>query len=305
MVLVAPARPEPLATAEEVRLDVAGAESTVALYLNDLGIDARWASRVGADPAGTRVLNSLRAHGVDTSLVVVDDTRPTAVFLKDPGQESTAVYYYRSGSAASALSEDDLPRLVAADADLVHITGITAAISASAHGLAVKLVVGPRAAKPVVSFDVNYRARLWHSVAAAAASLTRLARAADIVFVGQDEAEALWGTATIRQTRDHLRDVPHLVVKDGGHGATAFTSEEEVFVPASQVDVVEVVGAGDAFAAGYLRELLTGGDLRASLERGHAVAAWALSSTRDFVPSCATTPETPADEARRPGRVRR
>lgn len=276
MAMVAPAEPEPLEDAGSLRLDTGGAESTVALYLADLGHRSAWASRVGNDPLGRRIVTWLTRHGVDVDHVRFDDEAPTGVYFKDPGAEATRVFYYRAGSAASRLSRSDLAGLPV-DVVLLHITGITPALSPTCRDLT-EAVLGR--AEPV-SFDVNYRPGLW-PVAEAAPVLLELARQADLVFVGLDEAQLLWGTRTPRAVRD-LIDVPRLVVKDGAVGATEFEGGQEVFVPAPQVDVVEPVGAGDAFAAGYLSGLLRGAGSAERLGRGHAVAARALGSMGDFV----------------------
>lgn len=114
---------------------------------------------------------------------------------------------------------------------------------------------------------------------------------ADIVFVGRDEAAALWGTGTADDVRARFPEVPHLVVKDADVDAIEYEDGQRISLPTPRTEIVEAVGAGDAFIAGWLNGLLTGQDATERLARGHARAAHALSSTQD-VP----TPET-ADEA--------
>jgi 2-dehydro-3-deoxygluconokinase len=267
MALVTPDPPAPLEFGGPMRLEVAGAESTVACYLAMLGARAAWASRVGDDPLGRLLLHRIDSYGVDTSLVEVDAAAPTGVFFKDPG-ERTTVYYYRAGSAASRLG----PSLVPSLSGLVHLSGITPALSASCAAL-VEAVLESGA---TVSFDVNYRPALW-PVAAAGPELARLAGRADIVFVGLDEAQALWGVRTPADVRALLPGPATVVVKDGAVGAHS----DDTFVPALPVDVVEPVGAGDAFAAGYLYARLTGRAEADRLRLGHLVAGAALRVTGD------------------------
>lgn len=112
--------------------------------------------------------------------------------------------------------------------------------------------------------------------------LAELARSSDIVFVGLDEAHTLWGTTSAQQVREFLPDV-RLVVKNDDVGATDFDGENEVFVAPEPVEVVEVVGAGDAFAAGYLAATIQGESARERLQAGHNRAAHVLLSTSDFV----------------------
>lgn len=285
MVLVAPVAPTPLVDADLFRLDVAGAESTVALYLQDLGVHAAWASRLGDDALGRRVLRAIAGHGVDTSLVQVDPGAPTGVYFKDPHGLSTTVHYYRCGSAASRMGVQDLCRLPLREVCMVHTSGITAALSASCRQLMVALFHDVQLPKTALrSFDVNYRPSLW-DVEEAAPVLAGLARVADIVFVGQDEAEVLWGATTPDDVVRVLDPRGMVVVKDGGVGATAVWANGRAFAPAEEVEVVEVVGAGDAFAAGYLAGFAGGLPPEQSLAQGHRIAARALSTTSDYVSS--------------------
>lgn len=280
MALVTPAEAEPLETAESFVLSAGGAESTVALYLAGEGYRSAWLSRVGNDPLGRRLLRQLAAHGVDTSLVDTDPTAPTGVYFKDPGGSTTSVYYYRSSSAASRMGPNILEKIDWQALPLLHLSGITAGLSSSCRDLLASAFTTAKASGTLVSFDVNYRPGLW-SAKEAAPVLAEFAGRADIVFVGRDEAETLWGTGDSDELYGALGP-QHLVVKDGATGATDVSAVGAVFVPARTVDVVEVVGAGDAFAAGYLSGLLAGEQAGERLMLGHALAARALSSVHDF-----------------------
>ena len=271
MALVTPDPPAPLALGGPMRLDVAGAESTVACYLAMLGVRSAWAGRVGADPLGTLLRTRIASYGVDTSLVAVDPAAPTGVFFKDPG-ERTAVYYYRTGSAASRLGPDLLPSL----SGIVHVSGITPALSSSCADLVEQVLASPL----TTSFDVNYRPALW-PVAIAAPVLRRLANRADLVFVGLDEARTLWDVASGADVRAMLPDPGVVVVKDGGVGAYSYGPAGTSFAAAPAVDVVEPVGAGDAYAAGYLYGRLRDRPEVQRLRLGHLVAGAALRVTGD------------------------
>lgn len=273
----------PLAETDTAAVGIAGAEANVAVGLAAAGRRAAWASRLGADPIGARITAELRRRGVDL-WVDTDHHAPTGVMLKDPGTESSAVYYYRRGSAAAAMSPGFLPPSALGGVRIVHTTGITPALSPTCREMVDRLYVDARAAGALVSFDVNDRRPLW-SRDDAAATLTRLADAADIAFVGRDEAERIWGTSTAEEIRAHLPSCGLLVVKDGDVGATAFEGDSEpVFVAAPRVDVVEPVGAGDAFAAGFLAATLDGASLTARLSAGHAAAARVLTTHGDLPP---------------------
>ncbi|MFJ6155022.1 sugar kinase [Micromonospora profundi] len=284
MVVLCPAPGEPLEHAERVALSVGGAESNVAGYLARLGHDAAWVSRVGDDPFGRTVVRHVAAAGVHVDLVTVDPTAPTGLYVKDPGPTATAVHYYRAGSAASRMGADALadPRLTGAR--VLHLSGITPALSDSCRALVAHAVTDRPVPGALVSFDVNHRARLWPAEQAAPV-LRDLADRSDLVFVGQDEAEALWGTGDPLSVRRLLPGPRTVVVKDGAVGATALRHDAEpVFVEAPRVAVVEPVGAGDAFAAGYLAGVLRGLDPVRRLRLGHLVAAQALGSSDDNAP---------------------
>lgn len=289
MAMVAPVIAAPVADAEDFLLDAGGAESNVAAHVAALGHRSVWFSRLGADALGRRIARQLTARGVDVSRVVYDDTRRTGLYVKDPGK---GVLYYRDGSAASALCELDADAVSFDGVDLLHVSGITAAISPSAAAFLTRVVDRAHAHGVRVSFDVNHRAPLWDA-ATAAPALLELARRADIVLVGRDEAETLWGTVEADDVRALLPEVAELVVKDGSVGATVYTETGAVFEPALVVEVVEAVGAGDAFAGGYLAGRLSGDSLADSLRAGHARAARTLQTTTDSIDEPASAPGIP------------
>lgn len=279
MALVAPARPEPLEEAEDLRLSMGGAESNVACHLAAAGHRAAWCSALGEDALGRRVRRDIAAHGVDVQHVRMDPGAPTGLYLKDPGH---GVLYYRAGSAASRMGPGELERLDLTRVRIVHLSGITLALSASCRELVHAAISAARAAGALVSVDVNHRPALWDSTEEAGREIRAAAREADIVLVGRDEAAVLWGTDTADDVRALFPDAPHLVVKDADVDAVEFAAGERTAVPTPKIEVVEAVGAGDAFAAGWLDGLLSGEDAAGRLVRGHARAAHALSSTQDI-----------------------
>jgi 2-dehydro-3-deoxygluconokinase len=295
MAALVPAAAEPLETADTLRIDVAGAESNVAIYLADHGIPARWVSRLGDDAFGRRVARTIADAGVDISGVRFDPDRPTGLLFKDPGPDGTRVTYYRRGSAASAMGPDLLNSEALRTATVWHFSGVTPALSPDCLALTRAALTAPRPSRIAVSFDVNYRPALWPEPPGKL--LQDLADRADIAFVGLDEARALWGAdaLTAADVRALLPTPRILVVKDGATAATAFADDRETVVPPRRADVVEPVGAGDAFAAGFLAALLRGDnaerrdmeccdDMESCLRLGHLTAASALSVTGDHGP---------------------
>ncbi|WP_432124717.1 sugar kinase [Streptomyces sp. C10-9-1] len=284
MVALLPARGGRLADADVFVRGIGGAESNVACALAAAGHRARWVSRVGADGFGDHLVAAVAARGVDTSAVVRDPDRPTGVYLRTAADRADAdheVLYYRSGSAASALSHRTVPRAALASGRILHVSGITAALSAGCRDLMYRLLARSPG-RGAVSFDVNHRPALWRG-ADGPEVLLRLARGADLVFVGEDEARAAWGLDTPDAVRAALPEARLVVVKRGAAGAVAFTGDgDRVETRAPRVEVVAAVGAGDAFAAGFLSGTLGSLPLRDRLRRGHLFAAAALTVPGDL-----------------------
>ena len=284
MVTFLPSRPGRLADVPSFERGIGGAESNVACALAAAGHAVRWVSRVGADGFGDHLVETIGGYGVDVSAVGRDPGRPTGVYFRTAGDRATdahEVAYYRAGSAASAMSPANVDLEAVRAGRVLHLSGITAALSQSCLGL-LRQLTAPGAGRPLVSFDVNHRPGLWKD-GSGPRVLLELARAADLVFVGEDEAEEVWGIrGGAEAVRAAVPDPDVLVVKQGGHGATLFDQEGATFVPAPRVDVVAAVGAGDAFAAGFLSATLRGLPVRARLRHGHLMAAAALTAPGDL-----------------------
>ncbi|MFF4090933.1 sugar kinase [Streptomyces nigra] len=288
MVTFLPSRPGRLADVPSFERAIGGAESNLACGLAAAGHRVRWVSRVGADGFGDHLVTAIGGHGVDVSAVRRDPARPTGVYFRTAGDRATdahEVAYYRAGSAASAMSTHNVDLAAVHAGRVLHLSGITAALSDTCLDL-LRELTAPREDRPVVSFDVNHRPGLWRD-ADGPAVLLDLARAADLVFVGVDEAQDAWGvTGGPEAIRAALPEPPVLVVKDGARGATVFdrATDSAVYVPAPEVRVAAATGAGDAFAAGFLSATLRDLPLRDRLRHGHLWAAATLTSPADLAP---------------------
>ncbi|MFD3535032.1 sugar kinase, partial [Streptomyces sp. NPDC058661] len=225
MVTFLPTRPGRLADVPAFTRAIGGAESNVACALAAAGHRAKWVGRVGRDGFGDHLVETIGAYSVDVSAVGRDPHRPTGVYFRTDADRATdahEVAYYRAGSAASAMSPATVPYDSVAGARVLHLSGITAALSADCLAL-MRELTAPRAGRPLVSFDVNHRPGLWRRRPEAAGDvLLELARRADLVFVGADEAEVLWGVADPAAVRAVLPEPEVLVVKRGGEGAVVF-----------------------------------------------------------------------------------
>jgi len=274
-----------LAHESALAVGTGGAEANVAIGLARLGHAVRWLGRVGADGAGQRIARELRAEAID-AVVLVDPDRPTGAMLKEhPGLGRTRVSYLRTGSAGSALRPSDLDRLDLERSALLHLTGITPALSESAR-LAFEAAIDRAVAAGVeISFDVNHRALLW-SADEASPVYRRAAAASSVLFAGIDEAALLLGRepAGPEEAARALHDLGprEVVVKLGAGGCLAFDGAELVLQPAVPVRVVDTVGAGDAVAAGYLAGRLSGLPLAERLRLAARVAAGVCGSPDDW-----------------------
>ncbi|WP_353951449.1 sugar kinase [Knoellia sp. S7-12] len=279
LVVLTPHCGEDLVTAHELSIGVAGAELNVALHLARLGLDVRFAGALGADPFGERIRSAFVAEGVDDRALHAVEDRPTGVYFKQTAGEAgdgSSVHYYRDGSAAAGawpLTTEDL-----ASVGHVHVTGVAAAVSDDFLARLESLTSPERTW--TVSFDVNHRPALWPS-GSAGEVLLRIARRCDIVLVGLDEATEVWGAQTPDAIRKLLPDVGEIVVKDGAHPASVWVDGAWSTSEPVPVIVVELVGAGDAFAAAYLASRLLGHGPGASMQAGHVLAAHVISETGD------------------------
>ncbi|MGW1166077.1 sugar kinase [Streptomyces sp. NPDC001153] len=289
MVTFLPTRPGRLADVPSFDRAIGGAESNVACVLAAAGHTARWVSRVGADGFGQHLVERIAGYGVDVSSVSRDPARPTGVYFRTAGDRGTGAHevaYYRAGSAASAMSAATVDLAAARAGRVLHLSGITAALSEDCRAL-LHTLTARRPGRPLLSFDVNHRPAL-RSTPEGPLVLLGLARRADIVFVGEDEAQEAWGvTGGPEAIRAALPEPGLLVVKQGEKGATAFdgrrpTALPVTFEPALHVDVVAATGAGDAFAAGFLSGTLRGLPLKTRLRLGHLFAAAALTTPGDL-----------------------
>ena len=273
----------PLDSASSTSIGIGGAESNVAIGLARLGVKATWLGRVGADPLGRLVRGTIVAQGVNT-MAIEDVSAPTGMMLKEHRSTSaTRVWYYRFGSAGSRLRASDLDQVDFAHVDLLHITGITPALSDSAAQAVGQAVSLARAAHVPVSFDVNLRRRLWGD-RNPADLLRPLVESADIVFGGEEELQMFAPNLTGHELAETIARLgpAQVIVKLGDRGAVAFIDRSPITVPVVPAVVQDTVGAGDAFVAGYLAELLGGAPPPSRLALAAQVAAMVCEVEGDW-----------------------
>lgn len=274
-----------LAHLPTVDIALGGAESNLAIGLRRLGVASAWISRVGADPLGVRVVREIRGEGVEVHCAI-DPGRPTGLMVKSrPTGPTTRVDYYRTGSAASALSPSDLPDGLIEQAEILHISGITPLLSDSAHQAVVEAVRRAVGAGIQVSLDVNYRSRLG-SRERLAALLGEVVDHVDILFGGPEELSILAPSGDEDDPRSLLealaRPGRQVVVKLGPGGGASLVDGQLHEGAGHRIDAVDTVGAGDAFVAGYLSAQLEGLDVPGRLARANACGALACTTPGDW-----------------------
>jgi len=266
-----------------MRLSIGGTESNVAIGLRRQGVRARWIGRVGHDPLGALITRELRAEGVDLT-AITDDSAPTGIMVKENRAAGiTNVMYYRAGSAGSRLSPADVPAEVIRKAALLHVTGITAALSESGLETVRHAVAVARDAGVLVSFDLNYRRALWDPEHAGEV-YRELIASSDIVFAGADEAALAVGAAPPIPLAERLVALgpAQAIVKLGEQGAVAFVDGVAYKQDAIPITPVDTVGAGDAFVAGYLAEVIAGNGPQARMLTAARTGAFACLSRGDW-----------------------
>ncbi|MBG0823948.1 sugar kinase [Planomonospora sp. ID91781] len=275
--------------ARDFDLGVGGAESNAAIGVTRLGLRAAWIGRVGADEFGEMVRSALAGEHVDVSRAVVDPDAPTGLMVKGRRtSEAVDVRYYRAASAGSRLCPDDLDPELIRSARVLHITGITPALSASAREAVRAAVAEARAAGVPVSMDVNYRRALWPPERAAAV-LRETVEAADVLFATEAEARLFTGgqAAPGGDPAEAARALAalgprHVLVKLGARGALEFSDGQVRRAEPYRVAELDPVGAGDAFAAGWLTDWLDGASPERRLATACAAGACAVTAQGDW-----------------------
>jgi 2-dehydro-3-deoxygluconokinase len=255
---------------------VAGAESNVAVALSRMGTSTGWISRLVENPLGRRIYNEIRAQGVDVSRVLWTKEERVGTYFVELGRAPRPgrIVYDRARSAMAAIDPDEVDWSYVRQGRIVHLTGITPALSASCLRLVRRALEEVRAGGQTISFDVNYRSRLW-GAAEAAVTLSPLLQRVGILICTAADAHRLFaigGAAVeVAQALQERFGTAIAVVTSGVHLAAADrgqTYQREGFA----VEALDRIGAGDAFAAGFIHGYLTAG-VEQGLAYGAALAA--------------------------------
>ena len=286
MVVFNPQSNRPLRYVNTFEKTVGGAESNVATALAKLNHTVGWFSKLSNDEFGRYLISTIRGEGVDTSRVILDENNSTGIIFKEYYQRSNPnVYYYRKNSAASTISPDDIDEEYIKSAKILHLTGITPSLSESAREAVYKAIEIAKANDVLISFDPNVRLKLW-TVDEAKKVLIDIANKADIIMPGLDEAELLLGITDKDEVCDYFlnKNAKIVAVKLGADGCYIKTKDQSYLAPGYDVSdmIVDTVGAGDGFAAGFLCGYLDNLSLKEIGEYANGMGAMATLSSGDM-----------------------
>ncbi|MFO0849538.1 MAG: sugar kinase [Gemmataceae bacterium] len=287
MVRLAPPHFGRLEAARTLDVEVGGAELNTAAGLVRLGRRVSWVSRLPANPLGRLAANRVREAGVDTSHVqFVADGRCGLYFLEfGAAPRASNIVYDRQDSSIArvTLGSFDWPKVLGG-ARWFHVTGITPALSDPATEVTARALSVAKALGLTTSIDLNYRSKLW-SAADAGRVMAELLAHCDVLFASTGDAETLFGiTGTdfadvavklcdrfkLRAVAGVKRETP--LVWRNRFGGVGFADGKAFETPWYEVEIVDRLGAGDAFAAGVIHGLLDG-DFEKGLQYGAAMGA--------------------------------
>ena len=274
---------------EATQFDVhpSGTEANVVCLLARLGWQTGWVSALPNSPLGRRVAHAFRPCGVDLSAVLWRDNTRLATYYVEYATppRSTQVYYDRAHTAFTRLTQSDIDWDYLLDTRLLHISGLTLPLSLSVAMLLIEAVKRAKAANIPVSFDMNYRTRLW-SPENARQVIEPIIKRVDILFFARRDAQQIFGLEGEPEALLHylgtVSEASFIVSSLSHDGIIGWDRETVTHVPARQVGIIDRIGAGDAMVAGVLHGWLQG-NFTKGLRYGALTAGLALSQFGDQV----------------------
>ncbi|WP_174729128.1 sugar kinase [Mesobacillus harenae] len=274
----------PLEYVHQFPKQIGGAESNMAIGLTRLGHSVGWASKLGNDPFGRYVLKYIRGEGVDTSSCLFTEKAQTGIFFKERlSPEDVNVYYYRKNSAASLMEPADLNEQYIAQAKILHITGITPALSESCYQTVLAAIEIAKRNEMTIVFDPNLRLKLW-SAQQAKKVFNEIASQADVILPGLDEGQFMTGENEVEDVAEALlgNKDKTIIIKLGSEGAYYQTNKEKGYVAGFPVSrIIDPVGAGDGFAAGIISGILRNDPIELVVKRANAIGAMVVGVSGD------------------------
>lgn len=284
MITFDPVAKGPLRFVQQFERKIGGAELNVILGCARLGAHVGWIGRLGKDEFGRHIFNTVRGEGVDVSEVKMIEDYATSLNFKEV-QESgeSKTFYYRKPSPTDHLTRDTLPKEYIAQAKVLHISGVYPAISENNRHVVKEAVQLAKAQGVKVSLDLNLRLKLW-SIEEARDTLLHLLPNVDYLLAGREELALLFNTedpATwVRELSNHAIEI--VIMKDGENGSYLLTNDTwKHFSAVPACKVVDTVGAGDGFAAGFLVGVVKEWSLDECIQFANTVGAMVVQVAGD------------------------
>jgi 2-dehydro-3-deoxygluconokinase len=248
---------------------------------------AHWAGALPQNALGRLAGNALQASGVDTSGIIWSQYGRMGTYYVEFGAppRGIQVTYDRAHSCMTELKPDDVNWDTLLDTRLLHLTGITPALSSTCREIVEEAIRQAKGRGVPVSFDINYRQKLW-SEAEAQQTLLPMIQNVELLFCSANDATRIFNrkgtTQEIAQALLEISHAKYVVVTIGEQGALLWDGEGWLHEPARPTQIIDRLGAGDALAAGVIHGWLED-DLAAGLRYGTTLAALALSQFGDMV----------------------
>lgn len=263
---------------------VGGAELNVTIGCARLGLKTGWISRLGNDEFGRYITNYARGEGIDISQVELVEGYSTSIYFKEVlNAERINSYYYRENSPTNAFKIENINEEYVKNSKVVHISGVFPAINDTNKDIVLQLVKLAKKHNVLVTFDPNVRLKLW-SAEKAREVLQSFLPYVDVLITGEEEAQLLLGSSNMQELiklAQHY-EITHIVLKRGEKGAIGYKSGELIeATPTISTKVVDTIGAGDGFAAGYIYSLINDSPLDRSLFFANAVASYVIGVPGD------------------------
>ena len=274
----------PLRFVNQFERKIGGAELNVLIGCARLGLRAGWISRLGRDEFGRHIVNTVRGEGIDISEVQLEEGYPTSINFKEVQESGDGnTFYYRHKSPTEMLVPELLSEEYIKNAKILHITGVFPAISENNRTVILKALQIAKTNQVKVSLDPNIRLKLWSKEEARKTLMTYLPYV-DYLLAGREELELLFQTSNQDELIPILQkfDFEQVIIKDGANGSYALKNDKWIFQESHRVSkVVDTVGAGDGFDAGFLYGTLNGWSIVKRLNFANAVGAMVVQVNGD------------------------
>lgn len=284
MIAMDPCSKGPLRFSNTFERKIGGAELNFAIGCSRLGLKAGWISRLGQDEFGRHILFSARGEGVDTAEVKLVEGYPTSVYFREVlADGSGRSFYYRDNSPTSTMTKEDLKEEYFHNAKLLHLSGVFPSINNNNRELVRHAVKLAKKNGLVVSFDPNIRLKMW-TKDEAKAFITELLPDVDILLTGEEESEIILGQDKLDNyiSKFHEYGISNVVIKRGDRGSIGSDGNKTyVSQPIKPRAVVDTVGAGDGFDAGFISSILKGSSFEKALHFANVVGSLVVSVSGD------------------------